>query len=403
MKLSLPCNWDLALLEKTKELPVYDFYGAMNTTPVGHARSAFIIPDVPEDTMRSFIEKAHERGCKFSYVMNAPNMANLEFDPQVHGKILEYLHWLVECGVDTVHVSNPYLMEVIREQFPQLAVNASVVCGICSVDMAQEYERMGVSTMNVGLESNRDFNALRAIRKSVKVPLIIIPNLADLRNCPYRNYHYSILGYTTQQHHAAATWRSWAMDPCILQCNERKLTTPVEIMKSCFIRPEDLHYYEKAGITICKISGRHQNTEWIVRTATAYANGSYRGNLIDILDTVIINTNHIQQLHMEFIGKSDPEILAVPEFYAWGTVNYNVSDVVQIDNTKLDGFITHFVENGCNQTRICSECGHCEPWAERVITINPELAERYLTVIRNHRKALRKSAFAVRTNIQSSE
>ena len=48
MKLSLPCNWDLQLLESTRDLPVFDFYGAMNTTPVGHARSAFIIPEVPQ-------------------------------------------------------------------------------------------------------------------------------------------------------------------------------------------------------------------------------------------------------------------------------------------------------------------------------------------------------------------
>lgn len=394
MKLSLPCNWDLQLLESTRELPVFDFYGAMNTTPVGHARSAFIIPDVAPERVTAFIDRAHALGREFSYVLNAPNMANLEFDPHIHRTLLDYFQWLVDIGVDTVHVSNPYLMEVLVEQFSSLKVNASVICGICSPDMAVAYERMGVSSINVGLEVNRDFAALRAIRKAVTVPLIIIPNLADLRQCPFRTYHYSMLGHTTQSTSKEKAWRSWAMDPCTMQCNEKKLSTPVEIIKSCFIRPEDLKHYDAAGMDIYKISGRHQNTQWITRSATAYAERAFQGNLTDILDTVIMNTNFIEQLHMEFIGQTDREILDVEEFYSWGNINYNVSDVVMIDNAQLGGFIEHFVNDGCNLRRWCNDCGYCEQWADKAVRINPELAKIYLQAIRSHRRALRTSKFA---------
>jgi collagenase-like PrtC family protease len=395
MRLSLPCNWDLELLEATKDLPVYDFYGAMNTTPVGHARSAFIIPDVEPETVIAFIDRAHTLGREFSYVLNAPNMANLEFDPHIHRELLNYFKWLVDIEVDTVHVSNPYLMEVILEQFPQLKVNASVICGICTPDMAAAYQQMGVSSLNVGLEVNRDFAALRAIRKAVTVPLIIIPNLADLRQCPFRTYHYSMLGHTTQAKTPEKAWRSWAMDPCTMQCNEKKLSSPVELIKSCFIRPEDLFYYDDY-IDIYKLSGRHQNTPWITRAATAYATRRYAGNLVDILDTVIINTNHAQQLHMEFIAQSDAEILDVDEFYVWGTINYNVSDVIMIDNQQLEGFIHHFVNERCDIRRWCSECGYCDQWVDKAIKINPELAQIYLNAIRGHRKALRTSKFAAK-------
>lgn len=178
-----------------------------------------------------------------------------------------------------------------------------------------------------------------------------------------------------------------------MQCNERKITTPVELIKSCFVRPEDLHYYDPF-VDIYKLSGRHQNTAWITRTATAYASRRYPGNLVDILDTVIMNTNHIEQLHLEFIGKTDPEILSVKPFLAWAGINYKVSDMVAIDSTKLDGFIEHFVREGCNPRRWCEECGYCQPWAEKAVTINQEIASVYLKAIREHRKALRTSAFA---------
>jgi collagenase-like PrtC family protease len=393
MKLSLPCNWNLDLIEATRDLPVHDFYGAMNTTPVGHARSAFIIPEVSEEKVVAFIKRAHALGRQFSYVLNAPNMANLEFDPRVHRRLLDYFQWLVDIEVDAVHVANPYLMEVIIEQFPALEVNASVICGICSPEMAAAYQKMGVASLNVGLEVNRDFAALRAIRKAVSVPVILIPNLADLRQCPFRNYHYSMLGHTTQSSTPEKAWRSWAMDPCTMQCNEKKLSEPVELIKSCFVRPEDLAHYDPC-VDIYKLSGRHQNTRWITATATAYASRNYNGNLVDILDTVILNTNHVEQLHLEFINKSDPEILAVPAFYAWAGFNYKVSDAINIDNKKLDGFIRHFVEDGCNPRRWCGDCGYCGPWADKAVTINREIAEAYLRNIRNHRKALRSSAFA---------
>jgi hypothetical protein len=116
--------------------------------------------------------------------------------------------------------------------------------------------------------------------------------------------------------------------------------------------------------------------------------------LTDILDTVIMNTNYVEQLHMEFIGQTDREILDVEEFYSWGNITYNVSDVVMIDNAQLEGFIEHFVLDGCNLRRWCSDCEYCAQWAEKAIKINPELAQVYLQAIRGHRKALRSSKFA---------
>ena len=128
----------------------------------------------------------------------------------------------------------------------------------------------------------------------------------------------------------------------------------------------------------------------------AYEARRYAGNLVDILDTVIINTNHAQQLHMDFIAQSDAEILDVDEFYVWGTINYNVSDVIMIDNSQLEGFIHHFVNERCNIRRWCSECGYCDQWVDKAVKINPELAQIYLNAIRGHRKALRTSKFAVK-------
>ena len=260
--------------------------------------------------------------------------------------------------------------------------------------MAKEYERMGVSAINLSLEVNRDFKAIRAIRKAVKIPLILIPNLADLHQCPYRHYHYSILGYTSQTHNIDKARRYWAMQPCKMYCNDRKLSEPVEILKSCFIRPEDLKFYEKEGIDIFKLSGRHQNTKWIMKVAKAYAKREYKGNLVDIIDAIIMNKKDIREFRPEFITESDPEIQAVPEFYSWSRLDFSASDVVNIDNTKLNGFIDYFADDGCNPSIDCDECGYCAKWVDKVVTISPDLSKQYLEAIKKHRNALLVSKFA---------
>ncbi|TFF97525.1 MAG: hypothetical protein EU541_08120 [Promethearchaeota archaeon] len=394
MKLMVPCNWDLDLLDKTKDIPIYDFYGAMHTSPVGHGRPALIIPKVSEEKATQFIKKTHEYGSSFSYVLNAPNMGNLEFDPKYHRKILNYLQWLVDIGVDSVHIANPYLMEIVIEQFPELKLGVSVVTGVDSVEIAQRFEKMGADAINLSLEINRDFKVLNAIRRAVDIPLVIIPNLADLRRCHYRTYHYSILGYNSNTSSIKKAWRYWALQPCKMQCNEKKLSDPVEIMKSCFIRPEDLKFYDEIGIDIYKLSGRHQNTEWIMRVVESYWNRKSPSNLADIIDSIVLSNKTTEEFHSDFILKSDEEIKAVPEFYSWSAINTDQSKMINIDSKALDGFMDYFVEEGCDASKNCDECKYCAKWVDKAITIDEEMANIYLNAIKKHRKALKTSKFA---------
>ena len=84
------------------------------------------------------------------------------------------------------------------------------------------------------------------------------------------------------------------------------------------MRPEDLNKYSKAGVDIFKILSRTCTTQELLARAEAYLSGNYRGNLLDL------------------IGKGPFGL-----FY--------------LDNSKLDGFIDHFIKIECPK-----ECGNCE-------------------------------------------
>ena len=66
-------------------------------------------------------------------------------------------------------------------------------------------------------------------------------------------------------------------------CSGRLLTEPVELLRSPFIRPEDLHVYDELGMDIIKLADRTESAETLMQTARAYAAERYEGNLFQLI------------------------------------------------------------------------------------------------------------------------
>ena len=48
-----------------------------------------------------------------------------------------------------------------------------------------------------------------------------------------------------------------------------------------------------------------------------------------------------------------------------GMLEFSMSDLVQIDNRKLDGFLEHWKTHEC-ETTTCDACGHCARVADEI-------------------------------------
>lgn len=338
---SVPTNWDPQLLRQLSGLPVYELFGCMNTTPVGSGRAKLILPDIDEAAARQHIEEAHRNGIAFNYLLNAPCMGNMEYDKHAHGELLEHLAWVDSLGVEAVTVSIPYLVQLIKRQFPRLRVKVSVIASINSVPMARAYRDLGADEINVDYMANRDFRTLVALRDAVDGDLSLLANDLCLYQCPYRQYHYNLTGHSTQRGHPLM---GAYFDYCMISCTIEKLTHLDQLLRSPWIRPEDLAHYERIGYSRFKLSGRNMSTPWILRAISAYAARRYHGNLGDILAG------------------------AIPE--ASGSVHF------RIDNDGLDGFLDHFTSSNCSTD--CARCDHCRSWAERVIACPDPRTKPYL-------------------------
>jgi hypothetical protein len=162
----------------------------------------------------------------------------------------------------------------------------------------------------------------------------------------------------------------------------------VEILKSAFIRPEDIHYYEEAGVDNIKLVERSMTTDALARIVKAYTVRSYDGNMMDLIHGlskyIIYNKDNFYWKGLKYLLQ--PSKINI--FKAHKLVNqlttlrsekaFNESFDLYIDNKKLNGFMDFFHKGNCN--RDCNECNYCNKFAEKAIS--------YLVPVEEHQKAM---------------
>ncbi|MFX1365476.1 MAG: U32 family peptidase [Promethearchaeota archaeon] len=356
-------NWDPNLIDELANYPVVDLYGVADHTIVGGGRPSFLLRNISDEDIAEYIKKVHDNKLKFSYLLNAPCMNNMEYDPRYHKELLNYLQWITDIGVDGVIVTIPFLIQLIKEQFPKLKIRVSTISHVNSVNRAKFYEMLGADEITPDVMINRDFRTLKNIKKAVKCKIVLLLTDGCLYQCPFRYYHYNILGHSSQTYQQFD--RNY-IDTCILNCSVIKFSNPAEILKCRWVRPEDLSHYEEIGITDFKIAGRRMSTDWIIRSVKAFSSRKYEGNLIDI----------IQGFTMSIGVDKDPNIKFTK------TVTEEIKSKLIIDNTKLDGFINFFKKQDC--ISMCNECNYCDEWAKKAVILNREESTRYVESIKDY-------------------
>jgi len=359
MKLSVATNWDETLIEELRHLPIHDFFGAMPSNAFGGGRPSLILPNIDDSKVEKYIQEVHNSGKKFTYPLNAPCLNNMEFDDKGHKELLDHLSWLQDLKVDYVTVSIPYIVEIIKKQFPKLKVKVSVISHVNSVQRIKSWEALGADIITLDPMINRNFKMLESLSKAASCELELLLNDACLYQCPYIYYHYNICGHASQ---STNPLEGFYVDYCIAKCSLDLFSDIKEVMKSRWIRPEDLERYEKIGINYFKVSGRRMSTKWLLNTAKAYASRSYEGSLSDLLNFITIGVDEDMSSgqFQKFLTKD--EFFKKEKLIKIGQLN---PPKPFIDNKKLDGFLKGFEKKDCASE--CETCKYCDNWAEKVI------------------------------------
>jgi collagenase-like PrtC family protease len=381
MKLRVGANWDVAFLDAVKGTSVDGLFGKLPFDIVGGARPGFVLPQVDRDDVEKYIEACHERGLQFSYLLNAPCLGNLQYSRKGYGQLIELLEWIDRSGADAVTVGIPYLIDLVRKRFPRLKIKVSTTARVNTVRKALQYEDMGVEEIIIDEHINREFKMLEAIRKAVQCNLELIVNNICLWQCPYNFEHVNHDGHASREGEDE--------DYCYLQypgylCLYRKLMDPVELLKSPWIRPEDIFYYENLGYDHFKITERFKRTPLLLEHVKAYENRHYDGNLLDLF--TLPRKGAFTPIHLEyFIKPEHVNIMKISELEK--VFDLEVRELIWLDNKKLNGFIERFKKVDCNQTA-CSRCRYCENFFEKVAVVNSEGVKKAAQRVRDFSEKL---------------
>jgi collagenase-like PrtC family protease len=303
-----------------------------------------------------YVKYSKERNIEFDYTFNAPHLQNMEFTTEGISKLKDFLGKIYDAGIRSLTVTLPSLMELIQSTKYDFKIKASCLCQVRNANRALAYKKLGVEKIVTDESINKDFYTLKSIREAFGDKIEIIVNQICDKNCMYRMFHYNMIsGDSVGSTNKASI--NYYEHRCVLQ----QLRSIDNLLKLCWVRPEDIKYYTEIGIHYFKLQGRHTFVQGgdAVRTVKAYFEENFDGNLIDLLTMFAKLT----------------------------------SFSVYVDNKKLDGFIKPFfeIENFCKNN--CSQCRYCESFAKKCIDYDQakevvELAKKFYNDYDQYKKLL---------------
>ncbi|HEU16658.1 MAG TPA: U32 family peptidase [Nitrososphaeria archaeon] len=362
MELVVGTNFDDFLVDAIRGYPVRYLFGSHRKSPTGHGRSPSALPEVDDGRLAGHISTAHSAGMKFLYAMNSVNLGGNEYREEFWRRLDGEVDRLLGMGVDGFIVANPLLLERIKGEHPGVEV---AVSSFAKVTYAREIERlaaMGADVVIMHQSRNRSFaflsEAVRVARRA-GVKLELIATDVCLWGCPFFEIHINVMGEATRED---GRMPPGSFGYPFLYCAASMAADPANLVRSRWIRPEDLRFYERIGIDRFKIGSRRWNTEKIVRSVRAYSEGKYDGNLLDILEYM-----------GGFVAALAPRLgNDMEEHRAW----MEMLARARVENSRFPAnWMQFFVDNECEEMS-CEECGYCDRIARSVVSVDGRPPER---------------------------
>ena len=222
MNLSVAYTFDSRIIEPLSRFPeVKEIYGKLDKDIVGGGRSTYTLSKTTNNDVALAVEEAHYYNISFNYLLNGATLNGIEQTKRGQREIRRLLDWLSKMGVDSVTVASPYLLRLVKTQYPHFKVRVSVFATVDSPGKARQWQDLGADTICVSaVACNRDFKRLENIRSATTCELQLIVNASCILNCAYELTHMNLL---TQSSRKKDPLRGFCLDYCLLYCSAKKL------------------------------------------------------------------------------------------------------------------------------------------------------------------------------------
>ncbi len=235
-----------------------------------------------QEELESDLKRIRTLGVKLDLLLNANCYGGRAISRSLEHETAALLEHLAGLGLlpEVVTTTSPFLAMVVRRHVPGIEIRASVNMRLDSTS-AMSYVAALFDSFYVRRDIQRDLGAvgeLKAWADTHGKQLLMLANSGCLPYCPAQTFHDNMMAHDTEVA-AAKNVGDWNPHLCARVYGEDKRFE--EILKSSWIRPEDLAAYE-AFFPVVKLATRQHSHPRVV--IGAYAARRYDGNLLELLE-----------------------------------------------------------------------------------------------------------------------
>lgn len=186
----------------------------------------------------------------------------------------------IECFPEIVTTTSPMIAQTIKKYFPKIEVRASVNMRISTIQ-AMNYVADIFDSFYLQRDLQRNLDYVKKIHDWCDVNdknLCLLVNSGCLRFCPGQTFHDNLIAHSADAENVDNI-SDWNPHVCWKLYSDPK--NYVEILKSTWIRPEDLSQYEGIVDTVKLATRQHSHPRMVIG---AYTDGYFSGNLLDLFE-----------------------------------------------------------------------------------------------------------------------
>lgn len=220
-------------------------------------------------------------GFKMNLLLNAMCYGENALSRDFFNKLGDSLDYAINIfGVSSVTTTSPIISKFIKTNFEGVTVRASVNMEIGTIE-GMEYISQNFDGFYMKREFNRNFEKIEELHKWCNEngkQLFMLANSGCLNNCSAHAFHDNLVSHENEimKMDNAFTFVGVCKEFLSKDGNKEKFLDYTN-----FIRPEDLHLYEKYFSCVKLATRVHDTPDRIIR---AYCGGRWTGNLPELLE-----------------------------------------------------------------------------------------------------------------------
>lgn len=223
-----------------------------------------------------------EMGIKADILFNASCYGGRAVSQYLANKVCSVLEYLEKTigRIEIVTTTSLSIAYTVKKYFPDIDVRASVNMRIGTVKGMQYISHL-FDSFYIQREYNRDFSRIREMKSWTDVhhkSLYLLANSGCMNFCSGQTFHDNLVAHEDEIDEMDNI-KAWSPHMCWNYLKDGR--NWVSVLQNSWVRPEDLHHYEKFFSVVKLATRMHTNPRMVIQ---AYVNRKYCGNLLDLFE-----------------------------------------------------------------------------------------------------------------------